>query len=71
MITGVTDRGWIQVISATRRPVRTSRGVKPPKIFLGVKFDIKILSSISLPVSVAILYYSIKIILMSIINCFA
>jgi hypothetical protein len=31
--------GWIQVISATRLPVKTSSGVSPFKTFLGVKFN--------------------------------
>ncbi|WP_295029321.1 TonB-dependent siderophore receptor, partial [Shewanella sp.] len=38
---------WNQAISATRLPVKTSRGVSPPNIFLGVKFSCNILFSIS------------------------
>ncbi len=36
--------GWIQVISATRLPVKTSSGVQPPEIFLGVMFSLNISS---------------------------
>ncbi|MBM9521247.1 transposase [Desulforhopalus vacuolatus] len=36
---GLYKERWIQVISATRLPVKTSSGVSPFKTFLGVKFN--------------------------------
>ena len=50
-ITAVIE-GWIQGISATRLPVKTSRGVKPPNTFRGVRFSNKIRPSICSSVSV-------------------
>ncbi len=54
MVLSLLQWCWIQVISATYLPIKASRGVKPSTTFLGVKFNSKILLSISLSVRVAI-----------------